>query len=141
MTIVTERFQEFVDALEMIDDEDLRFEYIIDIGKKLESDSFPEELRTDKNLMHGCMSKVWIVDEKRGEKYYFKGYSDAIIVKGLVAMMTDSFSGLNNDELQELTIEQVKRLNLGALTTQRQVGMMGMLEHLKKLGRTSLSET
>ena len=141
MTIVTERFQEFVDALEMIDDEDLRFEYIIDIGKKLESDSFPEELRTDKNLMHGCMSKVWIVDEKRGEKYYFKGYSDAIIVKGLVAMMTDSFSGLNNDELQELTIEQVKRLNLGALTTQRQVGMMGMLEHLKKLGRKSLSET
>ena len=103
MTIVTERFQEFVDALEMIDDEDLRFEYIIDIGKKLESDSFPEELRIDKNLMHGCMSKVWIVDEKRGEKYYFKGYSDAIIVKGLVAMMTDSFSGLNNDELQELT--------------------------------------
>ncbi len=141
MTIVTERFQEFVDALEMIDDEDLRFEYIIDIGKKLESDSFPEELRIDKNLMHGCMSKVWIVDEKRGEKYYFKGYSDAIIVKGLVAMMTDSFSGLNNDELQELTIEQVKRLNLGALTTQRQVGMMGMLEHLKKLGRQSLSET
>ena len=56
-------------------------------------------------------------------------------------MMTDSFSGLNNDELQELTIEQVKRLNLGALTTQRQVGMMGMLEHLKKLGRQSLSET
>ena len=140
MSVVTEAFQDFVDALEMIDDEDMRFEYIIDIGKKLESKSFPEELRIDKNLMHGCMSKVWIVDEKREGKYYFKGYSDAIIVKGLVAMMTGSFSGLNNDELQKLTIEQVKLLNLGALTTQRQVGMMGMLEHLKKLGRQSIIE-
>ena len=136
--MATKAYQEFVDALEIIDDEDMRFEYIIDIGKKIDSSDFPDAFRVNENLMHGCMSKVWITDEKHDGKFYFKGDSDAIIVKGLVAMMTTSFSGLTSGQLQQLSIDQVKKLNLGALTTQRQVGMMGMLEHFKKLGRQSL---
>jgi len=84
--------------------------------------------------MHGCMSRVWLCDEVRDGKHYFSGFSDAIIVKGLVAMMAGSFSGLTTDELQELTTGHVRRLNLGALTTQRQVGMMAMLETFKKFG-------
>ena len=138
MSIKTKRFEEFVEALEIIDDEDMRFEYIIDIGKKASAEGFPNSLRTEENLMHGCMSKVWIVNKKSDGRYYFKGDSDAIIVKGLVAMMTASFSGLTNTELQQLSIDQVKQLNLGALTTQRQVGMMGMLDHLQRLGRESV---
>ena len=128
------QYEDFADALEMIDDEDMRFEYIIDIGKKVKDEDFPEALRNDANLMHGCMSRVWIVDEVRQGKHYFTGFSDAIIVKGLVAMMTGSFSGLSSDELQHLTTDHVRRLNLGALTTQRQVGMMAMLETFKKFG-------
>ena len=135
MSFTTNAFREFVEALELIDDEDMRFEYIIDIGKNADKSSFPDSLRVDENLMHGCMSQVWIVDEERDGKFYFKGDSDAIIVKGLVTMMTESFSGLTKMDLQQLTIEQVKKLNLGALTTQRQVGMMGMLEHFQKLSQ------
>lgn len=132
-----DKYQEFVDALEIIDDEDMRFEYIIDIGKKARSEEFPEDSRIDDNLMHGCMSRVWIIDEPDGERHYFRGDSDAIIVKGLVTMMTESFSGMTGSELSELDEDQVRRLNLGALTTQRQVGMLAMLEHLKKLGAVS----
>ena len=129
------RYQEFVDALEVIDDEEMRFEYIIDLGKQHQDGAFPESWMTDENLMHGCMSKVWIVDDVRDERHYFRGRSDAVIVSGLVAMMTESFSGLTGEELQELDIEHVRRLNLGALTTQRQVGMMAMLKHLQRMGR------
>lgn len=50
-------------------------------------------------------------------------------------MMTESFSGLTADELQSLDVDHVNNLNLGALTTQRQVGMLAMLEHFKKLSR------
>ena len=131
----TERYAEFVEALEISDDEDMRFEYIIDIGKKAGDGSFAEEWKTDANLMHGCMSKVWIVDRMRDGRHYFQGFSDAIIVKGLVTMVVQSFSGLTADELNTLDESHVRKLNLGALTTQRQVGMMAMLEHLKKLGR------
>ena len=136
MSIFTEAYLAHVEALDIIDDEDMRFEYIIDLGKKAGGKRFPESLRTEENLMHGCMSKVWIVDEESGGRYYFKGDSDAIIVKGLVAMMTDSFSGLTRSDLQTLSIDQVRKLNLGALTTQRQVGMMAMLEHFQKLSKT-----
>lgn len=131
------KYEEFASSLEMIDDDEMRFEYIIDLGKRhSEEAAFPEEDKTDANLMHGCMSRVWIVDEVDAEgRHHFRGSSDAIIVNGLVAMMTESFSGLTGEELQELTEDQVRRLNLGALTTQRQVGMMAMLKHMQKLGR------
>ncbi len=129
-----EQYEEFVEALEIIDDEDMRFEYIIDIGKRADSGDFAEEWKTDANLMHGCMSRVWIVDRAENGRHFFKGSSDAIIVKGLVSMMVESFSGLTAEELDRLNEDHVRKLNLGALTTQRQVGMLAMLEHMKKLG-------
>lgn len=134
MSELSAQYEDYADALEMIDDEDMRFEYIIDIGKKVKDQDFPEALRTNQHLMHGCMSQVWIVDEVRDGKHFFTGFSDAIIVKGLVAMMTGSFSGLTGEELQHIGTDHVRRLNLGALTTQRQVGMMAMLETFKKFG-------
>ena len=130
-----ETYDEFVGNLELIDDEDMRFEYIIDVGKKVPDTDFPEAMKVDANLMHGCMSKVWIIDRVNDGRHYFSGYSDAIIVKGLVRMMTKSFSGLTGDELDTLNEDHIRKLNLGALTTQRQVGMLAMLVHLQKLGR------
>ena len=128
-------YEEFAGNLELIDDEDMRFEYIIDIGKRAAAADFPDAFKADANLMHGCMSKVWITDRVEDGRHYFAGFSDAIIVKGLVTMMTQSFSGLTGEQLQSVSEDHVRRLNLGALTTQRQVGMMAMMEHLKKLGR------
>ena len=130
-----EKYDEFVDNLELIDDEDMRFEYIIDLGKKAGDADFPEVMKVDANLMHGCMSKVWIIDRVDDGRHHFFGFSDAIIVKGLVKMMTESFSGLTGDELDTLNEDHIRKLNLGALTTQRQVGMLAMLAHLQKLGR------
>lgn len=133
--MTTETYEEFAQTLEAIDDEELRFEYILDLAKRHRDDPFPEAWMTDENLMHGCMSKVWIVDQVRDRRHYFTGHSDAAIVKGLVTMMAESFSGLTGEELQALTLDHVRRLNLGALTMQRQVGMMAMLKHLQRLGR------
>ena len=128
------KYEEFVDNLAMLDDEEMRFEYILDLAKLHKNDPFPDEWKTEANLMHGCMSRVWIVPDRRDARYYFRGHSDAAIVNGLVAMMTASFSGLTAQELTDLTLDHVRKLNLGALTTQRQVGMMAMLKHLQKLG-------
>lgn len=125
-------YEEFAETLEALDD-DMRFEYILDLAKQQERDDFPEEWKTENNLMHGCMSRVWIVHEEDGGKHYFKGESEAAIVKGLVHMMTRSFSGLSAKEIAEFSVDDVRRLNLGALTFQRQVGMMAMLKHMQKL--------
>ena len=50
-------------------------------------------------------------------------------------MMVGSFSGLSSDELADVTLDQIRGLNLGALTMQRQVGMMAMLKHMQKLSK------
>lgn len=129
-----EKYQEFVETLEALDEE-MRFEYILDLAREHKDAAFPEEGMTPEHLMHGCMSRVWILHDQEGERHYFRGHSDGAIVNGLVRMMTESFSGLTAQELQELTLEHVRKLNLGALTTQRQVGMMAMLKHMQKLSR------
>ena len=129
-----ERYQEFVEALELLDDE-MRFEYILDLAREHKDDPFPAEAMTQENLMHGCQSRVWIVHEERDGRHYFRGHSDGAIVNGLVHMMTESFSGLTDAEIQALSLDHVRKLNLGALTTQRQVGMMAMLKHIQKLSR------
>ena len=69
------KYDEFVGNLELIDDEDMRFEYIIDVGKKAGDIDFPEVMKVDANLMHGCMSKVWIVDRFEDDRHYFSGFS------------------------------------------------------------------
>jgi len=125
-------YEEYAETLEALDDE-MRFEYLLDIAKKKRAEPFPEEAMDDAHLMHGCMSRVWILHEMKDDRHYFRGQSDAAIVKGLVAMMTDSFSGLTREELATITLDHIRRLNLGALTTQRQVGMMAMLKHIQKL--------
>lgn len=129
-----EKYQEFVEALEALDDE-MRFEYILDLAREHKDAPFPEEAMTQENLMHGCQSRVWILHDEKGGRHYFRGHSDGAIVNGLVHMMTESFSGLTGEEIQNLTLDHVRRLNLGALTTQRQVGMMAMLKHIQKLSR------
>ena len=125
-------YEDFVASLEALDDE-MRFEYIIDLAKDARQDPFPDEAMDDAHLMHGCMSKVWILHEDRDGRHYFHGHSDALIVEGLVHMMTRSFSGLTTEEMANISLDHVRRLNLGALTTQRQVGMMAMLKHMQRL--------
>ncbi len=139
MTIAVEKlaqYDEYVEALDLLDEES-RFEYIIDIGKRADKIPFPVECMDHAHLMHGCMSKVWIIHHMNGGAHHFRGQSDAIIVKGLVSMMTGSFSGLTSDELAEVTLDHVRSLNLGALTMQRQGGMMAMLKHMQKLSQRS----
>ncbi len=135
MTIAVKKpaqYMEYVEALDFLDEES-RFEYIIDIGKRADKVPFPAECMDDAHQMHGCMSKVWIIHTREDGRHNFRGQSDAIIVKGLVSMMTGSFSGLTGPELAEITLDDVRGLNLGALTMQRQVGMMAMLKHMQKL--------
>ena len=130
------QYEEYVEALDLLDEES-RFEYIIDIGKRADKTPFPTECMDEAHMMHGCMSKVWIIHSVEDGRHYFRGQSDAIIVKGLVSMMTGSFSGLTSAELTEITLDHVRGLNLGALTMQRQVGMMAMLKHMQKLSLRS----
>ena len=117
-----------------IEGEEGQFEYLIDYGKK--SSCFAEVDKNEKNLMSGCLAKVWLKTYKKNEKNYFEGDSDALIVKGLVKIIAEAFSGLNSEEIKNVRHDIVNQLGLGpSLSARRQVGMMAMIDHIKIISK------
>ncbi len=115
MSIIEKRVEKIKDDLDFFDDELSKYEYIIDLGKKLsefnESDKIPE------NIVHGCTSQVWLTYEIKDDKMYFHGTSDAIIVKGLVFMILEIFSDSTIQELKDIDMDIVHELNLSEVIT------------------------
>jgi len=126
-----ESLQTHIDNLFELDDNFDKYEYIMSIGK--EFNNFLEEDKIEKNYMHGCQSQVWLSGKKIDDKYYFIGDSDALIVKGIVVIMTEAFSGYTKEELNAFHSDIIRETPLlKSLTMNRQVGMMAMLEYMKR---------
>jgi cysteine desulfuration protein SufE len=119
-----------LNSLLELEGEEGQFEYLIEVGKK--APPLMEHDRIDKNKMSGCLAQVWIKHNKKGDRNYFLGDSDALIVKGLVIIISEALSGLTNDQIKELKHDMVDELGLGpSLSARRQVGMMAMVDHIK----------
>ncbi len=82
--------EEIVDEFSMFDDWMQRYEYIIDLGKNLPL--IKDEAKTDNNLIKGCQSKVWLQGEQNDDKVVFTADSDAILTKGIIAILIRTFS-------------------------------------------------
>lgn len=131
MNTIEQRVEEIKDDLDFFDDELAKYEYIIDLGKKLEE--FDEKDKTPENIVHGCTSQVWLTCENKDGKLYFYGTSDAIIVKGLVYMILQIFSGSTIQELKDVDMDIVHELNLSeVITPNRQSGVIGMIKKIKE---------
>jgi len=131
MSTIEQRVEEIKEDLDFFDDELAKYEYIIDLGKKLEE--FDEKDKTPENIVHGCTSQVWLTCENKDGKLYFYGTSDAIIVKGLVYMILQIFSGSTIQELKDVDMDIVHELNLSeVITPNRQSGVIGMIKKIKE---------
>ncbi|MBU3015388.1 SufE family protein [Poseidonibacter lekithochrous] len=128
---IEKRVTDIKEDLEFFEDELQKYEYIIDLGKKL--DPLDEKYQIPANLVHGCTSQVWLICEQVDNKLIFKGTSDAIIVKGLVYMILQIFSDSTIEELQEIDMDIVHELNLSEIITpNRQSGVIGMIKKIKE---------
>lgn len=128
---IKQRVENIKEDLDFFDEELAKYEYIIDLGKKLPT--FDEENKTSENLVHGCTSQVWLICEKKENKLFFKGTSDAIIVKGLVYIILEIFSNSTIEELKEVDMDIVRELGLSeVITPNRQSGVIGMIKKIKE---------
>lgn len=131
MNIIEKRVNDIKEDLDFFEDELQKYEYIIDLGKKLPS--FDEKNQIPENLVHGCTSQVWLICEKKEDKLFFYGTSDAIIVKGLVYIILEIFSNSTVEELKEVDMDIVRELNLSeVITPNRQSGVIGMMKKIKE---------
>lgn len=127
---VTETQAEIVDEFAFFEDWADKYKYIIDLGKDLEA--FPEAQRTDENKVRGCQSQVWLHAEAQEGKVKFWGDSDAMIVKGLVALLLRVFSGHTPQEILESDTKFLEEIGLGThLSPTRTNGLFSMVKQIR----------
>ncbi len=128
-------FKDIEENLSFLEDWEDRYRYLIELGQALPPLA-PEE-RTAANKVQGCVSQVWLVSRNAGEALTYRGESDAMIVRGLVAVLIALYSGRPAREIAETdAITIFDRLGLREhLTTQRSNGLVAMVNRIRSEAR------
>jgi cysteine desulfuration protein SufE len=121
---------EIVDEFSMFEDWMQRYEYIIDLGKSLPL--IDEQFKTEDNIIKGCQSKVWVHAEKQGEKVVFTSDSDAILTKGIIAILIRAFSNQKAADILEANTDFIDKIGLKEhLSPTRANGLVSMVKKIK----------
>lgn len=134
MKLVEQRQQEIIEEFSMFSDWMQKYEYIIEMGKDLPL--IDEQFKTEDNLIKGCQSRVWLHADKTSDgKIKFSADSDAIITKGLVAMVIRVLSDLPAGEIASADLHFVSDLGLNEhLSPTRSNGLASMIKQMKMYG-------
>lgn len=129
--------QSIIDDFSMFDEWLDKYEYIIELGKKL--DSFPENKKIDDRLIKGCQSRVWLDWEVRDGKLYFTADSDAIITKGIISLLISVYSGRSAEEIAGDDFSFLEELGLKEnLSPTRANGLESMVETIKRAAKENV---
>ena len=122
--------EEIVDEFSMFDDWMERYEYIIELGKKLPL--IKEEFKTENNSIKGCQSKVWLQGEQTDDKIIFTADSDAILTKGIIAILIRTFSNQKASDILEADMGFIDEIGLKEhLSPTRANGLVSMIKNIK----------
>ncbi|MCB0486803.1 MAG: SufE family protein [Flavobacteriaceae bacterium] len=121
---------EIVDEFSMFDDWMQRYEYIIELGKSLPL--IDEKFKTDENIIKGCQSKVWLQGEENDGKIMFTADSDAILTKGIIAILIRVFSNQKPSAILEAKTDFIDEIGLKEhLSPTRANGLVSMIKQIK----------
>jgi len=121
---------EIVAEFSMFDDWMERYEYIIELGKGLPL--IAEEFKTDDNIIKGCQSKVWVHAEEKDGKVFFSSDSDAILTKGIIAILIRTFSNQTPANILEANTDFIDEIGLKEhLSATRANGLVSMIKKIK----------
>tara|TARA_B100000029_G_scaffold485595_3_gene539084 strand:+ start:776 stop:1147 length:372 start_codon:yes stop_codon:yes gene_type:complete len=114
----------------MFDDWTQKYEYIIDLGKNMPL--IDEKFKTNENLIKGCQSKVWLNVEYVDDKLIFTGDSDAIITKGIVAILIRAYSNQSPQDIIDAGVDFIEKIGLNQhLSQTRANGLSSMIKQIK----------
>ena len=125
-----EKQNEIIDEFSAFDDWMDRYQYLVELGNALPP--LPEADKTDQNLIDGCQSRVWLVADYADGRITFRGESDAVIVKGIVALLVRVLSGCTPDEILDSDLHFIDRIGLKEhLSPTRSNGLLAMVKQMK----------
>ncbi|MCA6421350.1 MAG: SufE family protein [Flavobacterium sp.] len=121
---------EIVDEFSLFDDWMDRYEYIIELGKSLPLIS--EKYKTEDNIIKGCQSKVWVHGELKDDKIVFTADSDAILTKGIIAILIRTFSNQKASDILDANTDFIDEIGLKEhLSPTRANGLVSMIKQIK----------
>ncbi len=121
---------EIIEDFSLFDSWDEKYEYIIELGKKLAP--LNPVFRTDEHKVKGCQSTVWLGSTYKNGKVFFEADSDAIIVKGLISMLIRILSGHTPDEIIDAPLDCIKVIGMSShLAQTRANGLLAMVRQMK----------
>lgn len=121
---------EIVDEFSMFDDWMQRYEYIIELGKSLPL--IDEQYKTEDNIIKGCQSKVWVHAEEKDGKVVFTADSDAILTKGIIAILVRTFSNQSPKAILDANTDFIDEIGLKEhLSPTRANGLVSMIKGIK----------
>ncbi|GGF66281.1 SufE family protein [Wenyingzhuangia marina] len=122
--------EEIVDEFTMFEDWMQRYEYMIELGKSVPV--IEDQYKTDNNLIKGCQSKVWLHSELKGDKIHFTADSDAIITKGIVAVLLRVFNDQSPKDILDAEMDFIDEIGLKEhLSPTRANGLVSMIKQIK----------
>ena len=121
---------DIVDEFSMFDDWMQRYEYIIELGKSLPL--IEEQYKTEDNIIKGCQSKVWVHGQQKDDKIVFTADSDAILTKGIIAILILTFSNQKASDILEANTNFIDKIGLKEhLSPTRANGLVSMIKQIK----------
>lgn len=127
---INETQDQIIDEFELFDYWADKYEYIIDLGKKLPP--LDARYKTEENIIKGCQSRVWLHAYLEGNLLKFEADSDAIIVKGLVSILVRTLSGHTPEEIANANVYVLEKVGLQQhLAQTRSNGLASMLKQMK----------
>ncbi|MGO4916820.1 SufE family protein [Pseudogemmobacter sp. W21_MBD1_M6] len=140
--MTTDRFEEIAETFEFLEDWEERYRYVIELGKAMPP--LDDAFRVPATKVTGCASQVWIVPVIEGQGrdavFRFDGDSDALIVRGLIAVLHALYSGLTVDEVMKVDAPgALKRLGLDDhLSAQRSNGVRAMVDRIRSVSAAAI---
>jgi len=129
--MATEAFEEIVEDFEFIEDWEDRYRHVIDLGKAM--DPLDDALKVPSTKVDGCASQVWLHPRIEAGKFSFDGDSDAMIVRGLIAVLRCLYNGVAVHDVTAIDARaELERLGLNEhLSAQRSNGVRAMIERVR----------
>lgn len=127
---ILETEKEIIEDFALFDSWEDKYEYIIDMGKKLPA--LENQYKLDENKIKGCQSTVWLVASYKDGKIFFKADSDAVIVKGLISMLIRVLSGHTPNEIIDARLDFIREIGMMThLAQTRSNGLLSMIKQMK----------
>jgi cysteine desulfuration protein SufE len=121
---------EIKEEFSLFDSWDDKYEYIIDLGKKLQP--LDAKYKIDENKVRGCQSTVWLVADYKDGRVFYKAESDAVIVKGLISMLIRVLSGQKADDIINAKLNFIQEIGMTThLAQTRSNGLLAMVKQMK----------